>query len=226
MILRNMHAAERYCRGFLLEYKTYLDHMQTTLTHEYGNESQILKDFKDGTHSAFNATPEYAFTYYLRNCSQHCENVVHRVTATKGMRGIHPKADPKTLLSTWDGWKKQAKDFLSSHPGEINLLNVFIKTHDALASVHVPVMQYMLHQGNTASNLQFLRRLADWLLTNYSDQDNDIWDWHFAHAVHADGTEATVEEYRQKFPDIRFDVQVLDWETLMNLCPSIKYCPS
>jgi len=222
MLLRNQHAAERYCRGFLFELRTYLDHMQTMLTREYGKGSAILTDFQIGTHNAYDNSPEYAFSYRLRNCSQHCENVVHRAIETVGRKGIRAFSQPDLLLSSFSEWKSDEKAYILSHTDNMDLMDIFEKTFDALAYVHTPVIQHMLNQNGVAADVRFLRDFADWLQeANHVDQ-GDLWYWHFAHAVHADATEATPEEYNNHAADIRFDVQVLDWESMYSLTDSLK----
>ena len=61
-ILRNLHTAERLVRGFLFEFRTCLDYMETEIKRAYGEDSDLWKIFKEGTSSAYDNHIEYAFT--------------------------------------------------------------------------------------------------------------------------------------------------------------------
>lgn len=221
MILRNLHTAERLCRGFLFEFKTYLDHMQTTLSHRYGKKSQALQQFLDGTHDAYDNSPEYAFTYQLRNCSQHCENVVHTAMDMKDRNGVTPMSVSEKLLAEFGGWKANDKEFLKQTE-KVDLLAVFKKTYDALGYVHTPVIQYMLDHDGVAADVMYLRKWANCLEKNHHVSKDEIWYWHFAHMIHSDGREVTEEEYQQNHPDREYQVMVLDWGTLYELSDALK----
>lgn len=221
-IVRNLHTAERYCRGFLFEFKTYLDHMQAMLSHEYGKTSQALQAFVDGTHNAYDNSPEYAFTYQLRNCSQHCENVIHNLAVVPNRLGVRPVSTPGKLLANYDKWKATEKAYIQSHSSTMDLLRIFEKTFDALSYVHTPVIQYMLDHDGVAADVVYLKKWADWLLVSYPDTSDDIWKWHFAHVTKADGTEATAEDYNNRAVGLHFDVQILDWGSVRDLSASLK----
>lgn len=220
-IVRNLHTAERYCRGFLFEFRTYLDHMQAMLSHEYGKTSQVLRAFSGGTHNAYDNSPEYAFAYQLRNCSQHCENVVHNLVIEPSKPGIRPVSEPAKLLANYDKWKVAEKTFIQNHIASMDLLSIFEKTYDALGYVHTPVIQYMLDHDGIASDVVYLRKWADWLLESYPQTKEDIWKWHFAHVTHPDGTEATAEEYNNQDEGMHFDIRILDWGSVIDLSSSL-----
>lgn len=221
MITRNLHAAERFCRGFLFEFKTYLDHTQTMLSHTYGKKSQALTLFKNGTHDAYDNSPEYAFTYQLRNYSQHCENVVHSVGGNQYDVGVKPTSDSAKLLSDFKDWKDPEKQFICQRSA-IDLLETFKKTYNALSYVHTPVIQYMLDHDNVSADIAYLRKWADWLTQTCSVPREDIWCWHFAHILHNDGSEFTEKDYRNDDDDRKYEVCVIDWGTLYTLSDSLR----
>ena len=49
IFLRNLHTAERLVRGFLFEFRTCLDHMETEIKRAYGEDSDLWEIFKTGT---------------------------------------------------------------------------------------------------------------------------------------------------------------------------------
>ena len=221
MITRNLHTAERFCRGFLFEFKTYLDHMQTMLSHTYGKESQALTLFKNGTHDAYDNSPEYAFTYQLRNYAQHCENVVHSAGGNQCDVGVKPTSHSAKLLSEYKGWKDDEKQFISQRTA-IDLLETFKKTYNALSYVHTPVIQYMLDHDNVSTDISYLRKWADWLTQTCDVHKEDIWYWHFAHILHNDGSEFTEKDYGNDDGNRKYEVRVIDWGSLYALSDSLK----
>lgn len=121
-IMRNLHTAERLVRGFLFELRTCLDHMETKIKQEYGKTSEFLKVFEDSTHATYNAHPEYAFTYHLRNVSQHCQNIVHGFNSPTGI-GI--SCNVQKLLNEYDKWKPVDKDYMINSGENVDLLKTF-----------------------------------------------------------------------------------------------------
>lgn len=216
-IKRNLRTSEELCRNFLFEFRTYLDHMQTMLDHDYGKTSQIFQDFINGTHLAYDNCPEYGFTYQLRNCSQHCENIVHSATGDGRQPGIRPASNGAKLLAQFGGWKAAEKTFIQNSDAMIDLQHVFEKTYDALEYVHAPVIRHMLAADGVAQDVVYLRRWADWLTHGCEKPREEIWYQHFAHAVHSDNSEATPEEYNQGAGDINFEVRIVDWEAVYDL---------
>ena len=148
-----MHAAERLVRGFLFEFRTCLDHMETEIKRVYGEDSELWKIFKDGTSNAYDKHPEYAFTYHLRNCSQHCKNVVHGFNCATGI-GI--SSNVQTLLTEYDRWKQEDKDYMSASGSEIDLLYTFSETFKAFNSALVPVIRYLLNSNSVGDKLLYL----------------------------------------------------------------------
>lgn len=216
MLRRNLRAAERYCRGFLLEFKTYLDHTQTMLSHTYGRDSEILRAFLDGTHQAYDNSPEYGFTYQLRNFSQHCENVVHTLSPQPGFDKIRPTSISQKLQSEFDDWKAANRDYMAQN-ATIDLLDLFQKTYDALQYIHRPVIQYMLSRDGVSADVMYLRKWADLLTKDHGVPRQEIWYWHFAEIVRQDGSEFTEEDLRADVSDREYSVTLMDWSALFDL---------
>lgn len=140
-IMRNLHTAERLVRGFLFELRTCLDHMETKIKQEYGKTSEFLKVFEDSTHATYNAHPEYAFTYHLRNVSQHCQNIVHGFNSPTGI-GI--SCNVQKLLNEYDKWKPVDKDYMINSGENVDLLKTFSVAFQAFNEALIPVIRYLL----------------------------------------------------------------------------------
>lgn len=220
MIKRNHRAAERLCRGFLLEFKTYLDHMQTMLSHTYGRDSEVLAAFLNGTHQAFDSSAEYRFTYQLRNFSQHCENVVHTLKDKQGSGCVKPISISEKLLAEFDDWKAVNREYMAQHE-TIDLLDVFKKTYDALGYIHTPVIQYMLSHDGVSADVMYLRSWADFLTKDCNVPGEEIWYWHFAQITRHDGGEFTEVDLQNDNTDRAYQVSVLDWSALLDLSSSM-----
>lgn len=52
-------------------FRSFLDHTDTTLSHEYGKKSEELKSWKEITAREYDSVFEYRFLYNLRNYVQH-----------------------------------------------------------------------------------------------------------------------------------------------------------
>ena len=157
-ILRNLHTAERLVRGFLFEFRTCLDHMETEIKRAYGEDSDLWKIFKEGTSSAYDNHIEYAFTSHLRNCSQHCKNVVHGFNCSTGI-GI--SSNTSRLLSEYKKWKQIDKDYMAACGSEVDLLKTFSVTFSAFNTALKPIMQYLLNNNNVGTKLLYLREWGD-----------------------------------------------------------------
>lgn len=220
MLRRNIRAAERFCRGFLLEFKIYLDHTQTMLSHTYGRNSEILRAFLDGTHQAYDNSPEYGFTYQLRNFSQHCENVVHALSPKPSFEQIRPTSISQKLLAEFDDWKATNREYMAQNE-TLDLLDVFKKTYDALKYVHTPVIQHMLSYDGVSADVMYLRNWADLLTEDHKVPQQEIWYWHFAEIVHQDGSEFTEEDLRANDSDREYCATLMDWSALLDLTDSM-----
>lgn len=163
-LTRNLHTAERLCRGFLFEYKTFLDHTERILKRTFGKDSDAAAIFRQGTHDAYDKNPEYAFVYQLRNSMQHFDSIVHSFVAPIAKPYIQPCSDPK-MLSLDTGWKEQEKKFLLSAKGNISLYNTFVTTYNAMESIMVPVMNYLLSRNDGAANIIMIRNWIEPLFT-------------------------------------------------------------
>ena len=219
-LMQNQSDAERLCRAFLLAFKTYLDHTQTSLSHTFGKDSEALMAFKEGTHQAYDNSEAYRFVYQLRNYSQHCENVVH--TFAGSIQGYAmPSCYSATLLAEFDDWKAINRTYMQQHD-KIALPVVFGETFNALGYVHTPVVRYLLAQNGTADDVMYLRKWADALTVGQADAREDIRFWHFAQIQHRDGTDFTEQELRDDQLDREYIATAIDWTTLLDLTDNMR----
>lgn len=212
-ILRNLHTAERLVRGFLFEFRTCLDHMETEIKRAYGEDSDLWKIFKTGTSSAYDDHIEYAFTSHLRNCSQHCKNVVHGFNCTTGI-GI--SSNTSRLLSEYKKWKQIDKDYMAACGSDVDLLKTFSETFSAFNTALKPVMQYLLNNNNTGTKLLYLREWGDSL---HSQFKHDVHCYHIVNIEFSDGSSATQNDMASG--DVIVNAYPLDWELIYELSDSI-----
>lgn len=142
-LMRNLHRAERLCRGFLYEFRTYQDHLKREYIHKFGESSEIYRNYVDATHRAYDSCPEYAFTDQLRNYEQHCELVVYTFVADEPKGYIQPCATVEYLLNHYKKWKVPEKAFMEKHIKSVDLLETFKKAYIAMDTiVHRSVVQF------------------------------------------------------------------------------------
>ena len=214
-LVQNQNDSERLCRAFLLAFKTYLDHTQTSLSHTFGKDSEALATFKEGTHQAFDNSEAYRFVYQLRNYSQHCENIVH--TFAGSVQGYAmPSCYSASLLAEFDDWKAINRTYMQQHE-RIALPLVFGETFNALGYVHTPVVRYLLAQNGTADDIMYLRKWAEALTEGQANPKDEIRFWHFAQIQHSDGTDFTEREMRDDNIDREYIATMVDWTTLLDL---------
>ena len=212
-ILRNLHTAERLVRGFLFEFRTCLDHMETEIKRAYGEDSDLWKIFKEGTSSAYDNHIEYAFTSHLRNCSQHCKNVVHGFNCSTGI-GI--SSNSSRLLSEYKKWKQIDKDYMAACGSEVDLLKTFSVTFSAFNTALKPIMQYLLNNNNVGTKLLYLREWGDSLQKQFK---HDVHCYHIAKIEFSDGSSATQNDMASG--DVVVNAYPLDWQLIYELSNSI-----
>lgn len=209
-LMRNLHTAERLVIVFLFEFRTCLDHMETEIKREYGEDSEIWKCFKEGTSTAYIQHIEYAFTYHLRNCSQHCKNVVH---GFNGVTGIGISSNTKKLLAEYKKWKVVDKEVMNASGEDIDLLKIFSEAFYAFNTALVPVISYLLNTNNTGESLLYLRKWGDELKSVFQ---HDVHCYHIVNITHIDGTDATRDQMicGEK---VVVNAYPIDWEMIYEL---------
>lgn len=208
-LMRNLHTAERLVRGYLFELRTCLDHMETEIKRKHGENSVLWNLFKTGTADAYDKHPEYAFTYHLRNCSQHCKNVVHGFNCVTGI-GI--SSNTQKLLAEYKKWNQVDKDFMNNSGSEIDLLKTFSEAFSAFNVALAPVVQHLLNTDDVGKKLRYLRNWGDSLQTAFQ---HDIHCFHVVNITYSDGTDATHEDMATG--DVVVNAYPIDWEMIYEL---------
>lgn len=216
-IMRNLHTAERLVRGFLFELRTCLDHMETKIKQEYGKTSEFLKVFEDSTHATYNAHPEYAFTYHLRNVSQHCQNIVHGFNSPTGI-GI--SCNVQKLLNEYDKWKPVDKDYMINSGENVDLLKTFSVAFQAFNEALIPVIRYLLNTKNVGKELLYLRKWGDSLQKQFH---HDVHCYHIFDLKFQNGNDATHEDLDTG--DVIINGTLIDWDMVYELSDSVIAMP-
>ena len=215
--MRNLHTAERLVRGFLFELRTCLDHMETKIKQEYGKTSEFLKVFEDSTHATYNAHPEYAFTYHLRNVSQHCQNIVHGFNSPTGI-GI--SCNVQKLLNEYDKWKPVDKDYMINSGENVDLLKTFSVAFQAFNEALIPVIRYLLNTKNVGKELLYLRKWGDSLQKQFH---HDVHCYHIFDLKFQNGNDATHEDLDTG--DVIINGTLIDWDMVYELSDSVIAMP-
>ena len=205
------HKAERLCRGFLFEFRTCLDHIETEIKRQYGEDSEFWRFYKRHKNEAYDNHPEYAFTYKLRNCSQHCTEIVH---GFNGSEGLGLSSNRELLLTGYDGWKPCHKEHMENLGKNIELLPQFRQALAAFDTVLTALIQYLLDENGTDEKLAYIKKWGDAL---HRECGYDINDINVIEFVYEDGRAATAEEFEAGTPGIAIHAQVIDWDTITDL---------
>lgn len=214
-LLRDIHKADRLTRSYLFEFRTVLDHMETAIKRDFGQHSEEWNIFSSNTSNAYDQVPEYAFTYHLRNCAQHCANVVH---GFNGCTGSCISSNKKQLMQDFSGWKSVDTDFMARCPDNIDLSSVFGKANAALSNALTPLIQHFLNEGDTLKQLWFLRRWGESLVVNFK---RDVHSYHMLTPVLPDGSEASIEDWKSGKVE-SFDGNLIAWDEIYALTNNLE----
>lgn len=214
-LTRNQHTAEKLCRIFLYEFRAYADHIETAIKRKYGEDSELCRLFKNKSGYAYDNIPEYAFTCHLRNCSQHCINIVHSIQS--GINGLRPASTPSKLLSDFN-WNAKDTVFINGHSSDIDLQEVFEKTYNAIGIYQQPVIQYLLDHNGVNSDIVYLRKWGDTL----SSSTEEVFNWHFMKMTKSDDSDAVMEDYKQGVPGLKFVAYAIDWKAVYEITDSLS----
>ena len=214
-LTRNHHMAEKLCRGFLYEFRAFADHLETSINRAYGEDSELFRLFKEISGYAFDNVPEYGFVYKLRNCSQHCVDIVHSIQSAQN--GIRPASAPDKLLADFE-WNAKNKTYLRGIKGNIDLQDVFEKTYNAIGYYQQPIIQYILDHDGVNTDLKYLKDWGNWLAPTL----DQIFSWHFMHIKRSNGNEAIPEDYNQCVPGLVFDAYPIDWKAVYEISNSLR----
>ena len=213
-LTRNHHMAEKLCRGFLYEFRAFVDHLETSIKRRHTENSELYRLFKEKSGYAYDNIPEYRFTYQLRNCSQHCVDIVHSIQGTP--TGLRPSSVPDKLLAEFD-WNAKNKAYLNNMTGNIDLQTTFEKTYNAVGYYQQPIIQYVLENNQVNVDIKYLRDWGEVL----SPSSSQIFNWHFMNMKRSDGSDATPEDYNQRVSGLIFDAYPIDWKAVYEITDSL-----
>lgn len=214
-LIRNLHIAEKMCRNFMFEFRTALDHMETQINREYGKKSMLYQVFKEATAQAYDSCPEYAFTYHLRNCSQHCKDIVHGFRGTKYL-GISSSCE--RLMHDYSEWKSCDKAFMNICGENIDLLSTFECAFGALNTVYQSVFEYMLNEFHLGDDVLMLREFGHFFLDRYG---HGIHSFHIASFQKSDGSNASVNDIHSA--ELQINICAIDWDSIFCLSDLISH---
>lgn len=129
---------------YLSLFKKYLDNWETHLKRTYGKTSSQVKLFKDSTAYEYDNYMEYRIFYRLRNYDQHCGNLLSKITREineDGTISAHITMNRDDLLSNFDDWKQEEKDYLNSQNNTINIMPLFKVFHECILRIHNKMLQ-------------------------------------------------------------------------------------
>ena len=214
MIMKNQEDAERLCQSVLTAFKNYLTHLKTHIEDKYGEKSPLDNLYENSRKNARESSIEFSFAYELRNYAQHEGSIVHSVMSNNSC--LKPASDPHILLSHYPRWNRKEKEFISSHSGGIDLQDIFEKAYNSLGLIHQPIVQYLLDNSNAASNFFMFRT---WMDKRFSREDAKLYN--LTVVERADGSAATMEDYKKSVPGLKFTATAIDWEMIYEITDAL-----
>jgi hypothetical protein len=136
----------RRLRGFLTEMRSFLDHAETSLKHEYGKEAKEVTGFLKARSRIFDSSPSYRLVNKLRDYALHRNLAIQNMTYTsklnKETEGPQSRLsfhlDKDELLQTNFTWTKHVRPYLEKLPARFKL------------DPHIQIAMYLLEQVNVA----------------------------------------------------------------------------
>lgn len=116
--------------NWLNSYRLFLDHEESSLKRRFGKQSSQYLAFKAACAKAYDTSPEYRFTYKLRNYATHVEMPISRVSLRRPspedlVEGLSQRIaftlDRDDLLANYD-WGVAATADLEKMDAEFELL--------------------------------------------------------------------------------------------------------
>ncbi len=179
-LVQNLNRAEQLVRNFLFAFRTCLDHMQTAIRQDYEDDCH-WQAFHAATSAAYDGVPEYAFVSHLRNCAQHCRNVVH---GFHGTTGIRISSNRQTLQRVYDRWKPVDMDFMAGAGEEIDLMGTIERAFNAFHQAMIQVIRHFMETDGAGADVMYLRSWGEALDRQFG---HGVHCYHIAQ-VHENGT--------------------------------------
>lgn len=129
--------------NLMMSARTFLDHMETFIKREYGDDSGEIELFKKLTAGEFDNRFSYKFMYKLRNYVQHCGMPPLSYSKNKVLEGEAPYAaitldfDRDSLLSGYDSWGAIVKPELESQDAKFNALVVIEEFVTSILRIYI-----------------------------------------------------------------------------------------
>jgi len=123
---------------YLFRLRKYLDNYETYLKRQFGEASVHYATFKQATKDSYDNHPKYRILYQLRNADQHCDSIVTNVSigiADDGARYIEARARSEYLLSVFDHWKSNEKEYLKEQQ-EVDIFKCISITNACIHEIH------------------------------------------------------------------------------------------
>ncbi len=136
----------RLILNFLSSLRTFLDHTETRLKRQYGQDSEEFKIFKVLTNNAFDESFGYRFLYKLRNYSQHCglPSGAMNTYSTGNEKGetvntLSLFLVRDDLLKNYDSWGEKVKEELKNQPDYFDIMPLVDEMFEQLKTINLKI---------------------------------------------------------------------------------------
>lgn len=139
--------------------RTYLDHTETRLKRNFGNESEEFLLFKRLTSECFDNYFSYRFLSKLRNYAQHCGLPTGSINLTDDVNGYKLELSllRDDLLGSFDSWGLNVKPDLQNQDSQFDILPLLEEKTELLRDVNTKmnslILQKLKYQGENLLKL-------------------------------------------------------------------------
>jgi hypothetical protein len=143
----------RLVLNYLSSIRTYLDHTETRLKREYGDNSEEYLKFKDLTSAAYDENFSYRFLYKLRNYAQHCGLPTGSISLSSHADGDGGTKTSLTLslvrdelLNKFSSWGEKVKEELKKCEEHFDVLSLINHKLQILQTINSEINSQIYHK--------------------------------------------------------------------------------
>lgn len=157
----------RHLLNYLSSVRTFLDHTETKLKRNYGDQSERFKRFREACSKSYDDNFSYRFLIKLRNYTQHCGMPLGGLT-------LHSEEKPpysghvyhslkvkfsRDELLEYDSWGSRIRKEISELPSEFEIVPHVVEMMKCLAKINLVIIQEDLPE--LIRSAEFIEQLID-----------------------------------------------------------------
>ena len=173
--------------NFLTSIRTFLDHNETSISKEFGKDSEQLSEFKKVCSYFYDNSFAYRFFYKLRNYAQHCGMPIGGIKVTakpnheikRNQNNIILNFNRDELLKRYDSWGNPVKSEIQNESEKFNVNLLVIEQMHNIREIERNIITFGFSKLEQAANftLNLTKHLREEkgqvCILNYADAEEE-----------------------------------------------------